>query len=201
MRPVKRYSASLTFKCPEYTDTGFWEGLTRDGWEAVARIKRSELMRLPRKKSAQKTLPIRLDEENKPLKEASKEQSKSQEQSQMWVLPSVTGGLGGTLQSWREVRWREACSLDSAPTQHISDPVPTVTGAPDIRGVRGFEETGKWELQHRGWDRVWPLNREETAVVQGRRGNQHRLDFFPFKMRKTWFCFVSDVIDQKRNRR
>lgn len=61
-------------------------------------------MTLPRKKSAQKTLPIRLDEENKPLKEASKEQSKSQEQSQMWVLPSVTGGLGGTLQSWREVR-------------------------------------------------------------------------------------------------
>lgn len=101
------------------------------------------MMRPPRKKSAQKTLPIRLDEENKPLKEASKEQPRSQEQSRTWVLPSVKGVFGGMLQSWREVRRREACSLDSAPTQHVGDPVPTVTGAPDIRGVRGCQETGK----------------------------------------------------------
>ena len=38
-----------------------------------------------------KTLFIRLDEENKPLKEAKKEQSRSQEESQMWVR-QVLGG-------------------------------------------------------------------------------------------------------------
>ena len=41
-----------------------------------------------------KTLFIRLDEENKPLKEAKKEQSRSQEESQMLVL-QVLGAGGG----------------------------------------------------------------------------------------------------------
>ena len=39
-----------------------------------------------------KTLFIRLDEENKPLKEAKKEQSRSQEESQMWVRQVLGGG-------------------------------------------------------------------------------------------------------------
>lgn len=61
-----------------------------------------------------KTLFIRLDEENKPLKEAKKEQSRSQEESQMWVRQVLGGGnevtrckAGGRSGEEKHVPWTQ----------------------------------------------------------------------------------------------